>query len=517
MTNETFKFTEVDQLVDLILSACESWIQPHNDGLLRFIDPLDGGEISAHYGTTHAAVALIILGKINSDVDLVDKGKALLNSILCRWDKNKKLPEFHFDFNNFALCVAYEFFDNSDSELCQKIQTTVCSTSDSNHNTINWLPMRWYVNSMRFKWTGKQKYQQICEECKRLISRATNDDGGIEDILPKGTSFNLQYDIATVGILQFLRCRGVEVLDLSKELGFLLNSVSPDIDINYQGRGTNQIFAWGLWIYLLSSSDKKVELDGAISFLSSRIPIMLENKNVMLNNWKGEEKYLWWDYHYSSVYISHFFFWLVLSKFDNKKMPINELKNITSSSGLTIYRTQEYFISVFNGRRKYLSEIGPIVCAFWMKKYGMIVKGSFGPWQGEFGKKYTFGDVIFRNYFGLLEVEKNFDWYGNKIIRKFLSSIQASGTFSVSPMMTEFEIKEEGSAIVISFYNLMKKNVILNFPILENVTIEPSISLLVNGVPIKMQNNLILRNQFGWCRIFQSKASNAREWVLKIE
>ena len=510
------KFSEIEHLIDLTLSACESWVKPDNDGLLRFIDPLDGDEISAHYGATHAAAAFIILGKSRNDAALLEKGKALLSSIISRWDKSKTLPGFHFDFNNFALCVAYESLKNSDSELCKKIQMKVCSSSDSNHNTVNWLPMRWYVNIKRYEWTGEAKYQQICEECKSTISQATYDDGGIEDRLPKGTSFNLQYDIATVGVIQFLRCRGLD-LDLSKELGFLINAIAPDGDINYQGRGANQVFAWGMWIYLLSSSNKGPELDSAISFLRSRVPSMLENNNIMLNNWKGVEKYLWWDYHYSSVYTAHFFFWLVLSKVDYQKMPICERNSITKSSGLSIHKTSDYFISVFNGRKEYLAETGPIISAIWMKKYGMITKGTFGPWQGDFGNKYTFGDVILRNYCGLLKVDENRDWSRNRVIHKLWPNLKAASYISVFPIITDFKIKEEASTITITFDNSKKKNVILNFPILDNIIGTPSISLLVNGEPMIIQNNIKIRTQYGWCNIFQSKTSNAQKWVLKIE
>jgi len=77
--------------------------------LLRFVDPLDGDEITAHYGATHAAAAFIILGKSRNDAALLEKGKALISSIISRWDKSKTLPAFHFDFNNFALCVAHDF------------------------------------------------------------------------------------------------------------------------------------------------------------------------------------------------------------------------------------------------------------------------------------------------------------------------------------------------------------------------------------------------------------------------
>tara|TARA_B100001175_G_scaffold313734_1_gene321834 strand:- start:82 stop:1620 length:1539 start_codon:yes stop_codon:yes gene_type:complete len=510
------KFYKVENLIDLTLTTCENWVKPDDDGLLRFVDPLDGDEITAHYGATHAAAAFIILGKLRNNTALFKKGKALLSSIISRWDKSKTLPGFHFDFNNFALCVAHEALQDIDSKLCKKIQMKVCSSSDSNHNTVNWLPMRWYVNIKRYEWTSEARYQKICMKCKSILSQAKYDDGGIEDRLPKGTSFNLQYNIATVGLMQFLRCRGLD-LDISKEMGFLVNAVAPDGDINYQGRGANQIFAWGIWIYLLSSSNKQLELDSAISFLSSRVPSMLKNNNIMLNNWKGMEKYLWWDYHYSSVYIAHFFFWLVLSKLDCKKMPTSQMNSITKSSGLSIHRTSDYFISVFSGRKEYLAEKGPIISAIWIKKYGMIMKGTFGPWQGAFGNKYTFSDVILRNYCGLLKVDENKDWSKNKIINKLWPNLKADSYISVFPIISDFNIKKEGSTIIITFDNSKKKNVILNFPILENSAGKPSLSLFVNGEPMIIQNNINIRTQYGWCNIFQSKTSNAKEWVLKIK
>ena len=507
---------ELEELINLTLTSCESWIKFDNDGALRFVDPIDGHEISAHYGATHAAAAFIILGKSNSNDALFKKGVALISSIIKRWDTSKTLPSFHSDFNNFALCVAYDSLIDIDSELCKQIKIKVCSTSDSNHNTVNWLPMRWYVNLKRYEWTRNEKYQKICQECKLKITEATNEDGGIEDILPKGTSFNLQYDIATVGALQFLRCRGVD-FDLSKELGFLMNTVAPDGDINYQGRGTNQIFAWGMWLYLLSSSKNEIGINDSISFLRNKLPTMLENNNIMLNNWKGEEKYLWWDYHHSSVYTAHFLFWLVLSKLDYQKKPIQIKSRGVKDSGLSIIRKSDYFISTFNGRKKYLAESGPIISAFWMKKYGMINKGTFGPWQGAFGNKYSYGDVVLRNYFGLLKIDKNYDWSKNRVIHKLWPNIKTTNYISAAPIMCSFKVKEEATAVTIKFDNSKRENVALNFPVLDNITGTPSISLLVNGKPMIIMNNIKIRTQYGWCNIYQSKTSNAKEWILKIE
>lgn len=505
-----------EELINLTLATCESWVESGDDGLLRFVDPIDGHEISAHYGATHAATAFIILGKIRDDIALLNKGKALMRSVLTRWDSNKTLPSYHFDFNNFALCVAYDSLKDNDSELCEQIKNKVCSTSDSNHNTVNWLPMRWFVNLKRYDWTNDRKYLKICQECKLKIEQATNEDGGIEDVLPKGTSFNLQYDIATVGALQFLRCRGVDI-DLSKELGFLIKTVAPDGDINYQGRGTNQIFAWGMWMYLLTSSKNETEIKDTISFLGNKLTTMLENKNIMLNDWKGPEKYLWWDYHYSSVYTAHFLFWLVLSKADFQKNPIQKKHIDLKDSGVFIKKTPTYFISTFNGRDKYLAETGPIISAFWIEKYGMINKGTFGPWQGLFGNKYTHGDVVLRNYFGLLKIEKNRDWSKNRVIRKLWPKIKTMDYVSVSPVMASFKLKEEEGSFTIHFNNSNKDDVILNLPVLDNINGTPLISLTVNGASMSLINNIKIRTQYGWCHIYQSKISNGKEWILKIE
>ena len=133
----------IKELIEQIVPVCESWVQKGEDGLDRFVDPNDNKEISAHYGATHAAAAFIIWGKQTSNNALYNKGIGLLDSILKRWDKSKKLPAFHFDFNNLAVCLVEGLVDD---EMAARIRETVINTSDSNHNTINWLPMRWAVN-----------------------------------------------------------------------------------------------------------------------------------------------------------------------------------------------------------------------------------------------------------------------------------------------------------------------------------------------------------------------------------
>ena len=76
-------------------------------------------------------------------------------------------------------------------------------------------------------------------------------------------------------------------------------------------------------------------------------------------------------------------------------------------------------------------------------------------------------------------------------------NLKAASYISVFPIITDFKIKEEASTIILTFDNSKKKNVILNFPILDNITGAPSISLLVNGEPMIIQNNINIRTQYG--------------------
>ena len=92
------------------------------------------------------------------------------------------------------------------------------------------------------------------------------------------------------------------------------------------------------------------------------------NKHIMLNDFNGKDKFLWWDYHYSSVYIAHFLFWIVLAKHDFHKNPITIKKTKFEDTGLVVNSNSDFYLSSFNGRKKYLSEKGPVISSLWIKK-----------------------------------------------------------------------------------------------------------------------------------------------------
>lgn len=482
---------KIQSLIEQMISVCEIWVQKGEDGLDRFMDPNDNEEISAHYGATHAAAAFIIWGKQTGDEPLYNKGMALLDSILKRWDKSKTLPAFHFDFNNLALCMVERLVDE---EIAARIRETVINTSDSNHNTINWLPMRWAVNKKRIEWTKDNRYETTIAHCKNTISKATNADGGIEDRLPHGMSFNLQYDLATVAVLQYLRVHGEEI-DLSKELGFLLNAVAPDGDINYQGRGTNQIFAWGLWVYLLASSGHETALEMALGYLAPRLGVMLENNNMMLNEWDGKEKYLWWDYHYASVYTAHCMLWLVLALKDYGKKAIEPVKPTTTETGLNIHRSENFFVSWFDGRSEYLAEKGPAIACIWSKKQGLICKGTFAPWQGPFGNKYIYEDVVLKNYCGLLSVKRNKDWSKNRYVHKLMPSLETDVALTIQPLFCPISVSEKDGGLEITWENKCPSEAIFNLP---STSEKAFVDLYAERKKVRMYCVESIKNQYGW-------------------
>lgn len=506
----------IDSLISKLKSKLTDQLAYDKNGELRLIDPNENVEISAHYGASHLSAALLLLGKEYGDSQSMMTGKNLLQGILRRWSQEHCLPAYHYDFNNFAFAICFECLGNEDSTLKDYIKEIILKSPDSNHNTINWLPMRAFVNNNRYQWTGDRTYLKNIRRCQKLINKATNADGGIEDRLPKGVSFNLQYDVSTLATLVFAN-RIFPNYNFKRGLNFLLENVAPDGDINYQGRGCNQIFAWGPWIYLLAAYGLSFELERALGFLNPLVDKMLDNNSMMLNNWAGSEKYLWWDYHYASVYTAHFLLWLLLARKDYKKTGVHESVNDNLSdysTDLKTFKSENYSISVFGGRKEYLAEHGPSISLIWSKKYGNIVKGCFGPWRGLFGNKNTFEDAVLLNYCGLIKVSSK----GHSgIIAKMVKRIHPLNNTKINQEKVAYfcpiRIVEDNETLKITWYNQDKDLSYFNLPCMFDSL---SLKLTVDGVEYPLYNIAKIRNQYGWVDIIQSKTINGKEWMLTI-
>lgn len=475
-------------------------------------------EISHHYATSHLAIATILIGREREDSKLNALGAALLHRALKEHEDVSAMPDYHHDFNNFAFCLALEFLPVGD--LRSEIEKTLLSSSDSQHITVNWLPMRWYVNKWRFDQTGRSVFFDRMKRCAESISQAQNQDGGFEDRLPKGTSFNLQYSTATASLLQFLKVRdcdydGVSSL-VEQGLGFLLSKELPDGDINYQGRGANQIFGWSAWLYLLASGGQFDALGRALDFLAPRISTAQEKNNLLLSDFNGEDRVAWWDYHYESVYYSHCLMWLSLALADWAQSFIDPKSPVTEDTGLSVTRIDDYAIAKFRGRSLYAAERGPSVAAIWHKELGWICKASTGPWFGRFGDRAVASDALIYNHIGFLFVSEPSRSRLRRILQRFIPLVLTEVSVTLQQGFAEFDSVATVGGLRLSFRGGSSPRT-LNVPLNANVKNQIQLILEVDGTRVPLIAAHSIKNQYGRCDVFRSPVIVGKEWQLTIE
>lgn len=512
------EFTHLNQLADAALGTCCSWLKADARGGIRLVDPVEGRPVPSHYGDTHLAAALIILGEIRGDEDLTALGIRLTETIVREWHDTARCIDFHNDFNNFALCLIAESLRKTSPCLSEEIQSLVLSTPDSSHDTINWLPMRAYVNRTRWAWKQDRKYEYASKKAIDLVSKAINDDGGIEDRLPRGRSYNLQYNVSSLAALQLFRSRWPSGgARLAGTLDFLLDHVLPDGDINYMGRGTNQIFAWGPWLYALASAGEQNALATALKFLDGQYSKAARNRNIFLSDEPGDEKLFWWDYHFCSVYHAHFLLWTVLALRDFCETGVGRLgsRDERSHTGLELKSGAAGGAAIFNGRSNYLAEAGPSVCAVWLHEKGVLFKGGLGPWQGSFGKRYSFADTIFQNHFGLISQGSASAFREGRLAKRLLSDIFRDAKAVLRPVFAPISVSQSESALTITWQTTGEAGY-LNVPIpLERKDgIEVQFSVDERSLDCVIVGTF--RNQYGWNSVMRCHPAQGRRWQVTI-
>lgn len=507
---------KLKQIALKLKTKCDSLLDDL-DGNTVVLDPVDGKSIDGHYAASHLAVGYLLLWKIWDDIEAQKTAHLLLQSIVNRWDLITAERDFHADFNLFALSLAYHYIE--DDELLIQIKNLILYTNDSLHETVNWLPMRAYVNQFRYEITGEIKYKNKKEELIKKIEKATFSDFYIDDRIPTGISYNVQYNIATVAALSMLNI-DEKVLDVSKFCIAIEKLVLPDGDINYLGRGCNQIFAWGPWIYLLTKEDSS-NVKVAIDYLFSHISSIVENNNVLLNNMAGEERWLWWDYHHFSVYISHLFMWIMLAleckENDNLEVQskVALATGVNSASGVICYKNEKYMMVLFNGRKEYLSETGPAIYALWTKKSGTIFKGIFAPWFGAFGNKHSNSFATILNYFGLFELQHDNSHAGNRFLRKLNVIEQCSPWLRIKPVYEKTSVKIDDEKISITFDSRKKTARFFNVPSMVKNANE-LFKVYADDKEMDLRSGISINNQYGRCDIYQTEIVLATKWHFEI-
>ena len=100
-----------DYIRDIYREFKECFVKEAGEDGLRLIDPFEKRVIGFHYGETHFAVAFILFGYLQDDKKIYTTGKELLSNFLANISVYQKEKEYHWDFNNFALCILIEFLE----------------------------------------------------------------------------------------------------------------------------------------------------------------------------------------------------------------------------------------------------------------------------------------------------------------------------------------------------------------------------------------------------------------------
>jgi hypothetical protein len=224
--------------------------------------------------------------------------------------------------------------------------------------------------------------------------------------------------------------------------------IDDDGDINYLGRGCNQIFAWGPIMYLFNSNSVFQALDRVCKYFKDHFPVALQNYNLIMADVPGRNRIWWWDYHYSTVYFGHVAFWLMLSCLDAPRdIGIRTIENaLNGESGVQIFREGHNYCCIFKGRNHYLAEKGSIVCNLAIEGVGTIFKGPLGPCGKLFGSKYSRPAHTIINYLGPIKERL---YFGKQVLLE-----------NVFPKTLACKVRDEGMELT---YDLGRKVKYLRF------------------------------------------------------
>ena len=149
------------------------------------VDPNDGVRIPAHYGETHLCAAMLMHAAHSGKNDLLQDALRLFDGITVHWEKDRHTASYHNDFNNFALALIHRQLTKiNEGARVDKAKKLLLESPDSKNHTVNWLPMRAYVDLTRYEMTGNEKYISDAVALLTQVGEAMYEDGMFDDLMP---------------------------------------------------------------------------------------------------------------------------------------------------------------------------------------------------------------------------------------------------------------------------------------------------------------------------------------------
>lgn len=370
-------------------------------------DPIDKSVVGDHYATTHFALLGAILFKNNND-------NAILEKVKCAFDFHVRTSKdeyffgdwyYHWDFQNYALLETFRLLREDFSEEDTNLWTRELKSSKQNEDNplTNWIAMRAYASLLRNELFGGtvEKLKYVWR--MRRLDKARHEDGCYDDEFNQ--SRPIQYHVFTLALLHRLyllnNCPKIKKKFL-EGVDYFLKFIDPDGDYNYLGRGQEQIFGYGAGLYVLEAA-KLLDAKNASIYQYNRDLmwgyLLSFQKNdifpLVLNSRSDAEKFGWYDYHHSTVYVAFLGVWLGLAHllkspkvayFKEKAKESKDFFQYFQPTKNVIAASPEYFLSVSAGTPEYLSEPGLTPNHIWFKKTGWVFSCPGGPSPKTFGK-----------------------------------------------------------------------------------------------------------------------------------
>jgi len=397
---------------------------------------------------------------------------------------DKSDPEFHWEFNNYAL---FEYFNNSgDSKVVKflyplKFKNTECT---------NWTLLRSNVRLL-----AEQDIKLALKEAKYKLNKFQLDSGLILD---EKNVKSFQYHCFSTAMIAELYIKTKEKKFLNSFLlgvKFIRKFILRNGEALYIGRGQKQSFGYGAIVYILSlaykySNDKTIlgDLNKIIDFLkpnqkeNGSYPLVINEikqgipKIVDVNNpnYSG-----WYPYNNYFDYLPFMGFFLIKSYKILKDLDVNNIK----------YRKKRSYID-----KNFVKVV--------KKRYEAVISKPGGYWTNDMPIPYLVsngktctpcygGEQFQKSLYSLKGIPLPFCKLFNKSIRwRSYSYLSENILWLVSPlgiMRREFIFKDKSIKIKTKVYSLFK---FVNLYLFLNETKYDNNKLKINNMEIKSKNQL---------------------------
>jgi len=392
-------------------------------------DPIDYSIPGDHYATTHFALLGAILFRERQQEDLLERVRKAIDFHL-RTSKDEYYFGtwgYHWDFQNYAFLETYRLVNGflSNEETKRWIKGLKSYRENSKNFLTNWIAMRAYSSLLRHKLFGTPVDKLKFMWRIRRVDKAQHSDGCYDD--QRNFSRPIQYHVFTLALLHRLydltRSEKIKKHFLAG-VNYFTKFIDPDGCFNYLGRGQEQIFGYGVAIYVLEAAKlvDKTKAPEYQDYLSRVWSYLCKFKRdghfpLVLNDRKDEEKFGWYDYHHLTVYNAFLGAWLGLSHLlgakdsqrKNAKQQRPQEVVLCKPTETAFISNDKLFCCLYGGLPEYLSEAGVTFQHLWFRDIGWVFSCPGGPSPKIYGKFTSVANVE-KNYFAPLAQDKVGRW-----------------------------------------------------------------------------------------------------------